>query len=118
MGNLLWKTFVRGAYKAAGYDSPYSQQEYGANWSKQRRKCLDRDDYACRVCGDGVGEIGQEPAVHHITPRSEFDDSEWRKYNALDNLVTLCPSCHGTYEARFTECDVSGFLEAVDEANA
>ncbi len=114
MGNLLWRTFVRGAHKAAGLDSPYSQQEYGANWSQQRQKCLDRDGYACRVCGADQEAIGQEPAVHHITPRSEFDDSEWRTYNALENLVTLCPSCHGTYEGRHTDCDVQGFLRRVE----
>jgi len=118
MSNLLWQTFVRGAYKAVGLDSPYSQQEYGANWSKQRRRCLDRDDHACRVCGSSQSDIGRQPAVHHITPRSEFGDSEWQTYNALDNLVTLCPSCHGTYEGRFIDCDVMEFLERVEEANA
>lgn len=42
---LLWRTFARGVYKDLGLDSPYSAQEYGVNWTKQRNKCLERDDY-------------------------------------------------------------------------
>lgn len=115
MGNLLWQTLVRGVYKSVGLDSPYSSAEYGANWNKQRRKCLERDGHECRICGDGVEEIGREPAVHHITPRSEFDESEWRQYNDLSNLITLCPSHHGQLEGRFTDADPQEFVSrAVD----
>lgn len=107
---LLWRTFVRGVYKSFGLDSPYSAQEYGVNWTKQRRKCLQRDDHACRVCGASRSEIGQEPSVHHITPRSQFDGTP-REMNALDNLVALCPTCHGQLEGKYTNCDVRDFVK-------
>lgn len=110
MGNLLWRTFVRGVYKQLGLDSPYAAQDYGVNWTKQRTRCLERDDYTCRVCGTGQSEIGREPAVHHITPRSQFDGTP-REMNALDNLVTLCPECHGRLEGEYEHCDVAEFVE-------
>lgn len=107
---LLWRSFVRGLYKSLGLDSPYSATDYGINWTKQRRKCLDRDQHACRVCGTDRSEIGQEPSVHHITPRSQFDGTP-REMNAVENLVSLCPQCHGKYEGQYTDCGVSEFVE-------
>jgi len=118
MSNLLWRTFVRGLHKVAGLDSPYSQQEYGKNWSKQQKRCRERDGHECRVCGTARKEIGRSLSVHHITPRSQFGDGEWRQYNDLDNLVSLCPSCHGAFEGRFIEEDVDGFVTRAREANA
>ena len=115
-GRLLWRTFVRGVYKTAGLDSPYSAQEYGSNWSKQRRRCLERDDYTCRVCERTEADIGQNPSVHHITPRSEFDGTP-RSMNSLGNLVSLCPQCHGRFEGRFTDCRVEAFVKNAREAN-
>jgi 5-methylcytosine-specific restriction endonuclease McrA len=106
---LLWRSLVRGVFKSLDLDSPYAAQEYGVNWSKQRRKCLERDDYTCRVCGTDQSEIGQEPSVHHITPRTEFDGTP-REMNALDNLVALCPTCHGRLEGTHTDCSVDEFV--------
>jgi 5-methylcytosine-specific restriction endonuclease McrA len=113
---LLWKTFVRGMYKSAGLDSPYSAQDYGVNWTRQRNKCLERDDYTCRVCDTHQSEIGREPAVHHITPRSQFEGTP-RAMNALNNLVTLCPECHGTLEGKYDDCDVDEFVEKACKDN-
>lgn len=106
---LLWRTFVRGLYKNLGLDSPYAATGYGVNWSKQRKKCLERDGYTCRVCGTPESEISREPSVHHITPRTQFDGAP-REMNALDNLVTLCPTCHGRLEGKHTDCGVSEFV--------
>lgn len=104
---IVWKTFVRGLHNVAGLDSPYSNTEYGPNWSKQRARCLERDGYECRVCESTKEEIGREPAVHHIKPRSEYDDN-WEQ-NDLSNLVTLCPTCHGRFEGRFKNADPDEF---------
>lgn len=101
----------------AGLDSPYSREEYGANWTKQRKKCLERDSRECRVCGKTESDLGREPAVHHITPRTEFNKSEWRTYNDLSNLVTLCHSCHGKLEGRYTDTTVDEFIEKVNQDN-
>lgn len=53
-------------------------------WRLAREAARRRDGNACRGCG---GTQGLQ--VHHITPISEGGE----RY-ALDNLVTLCRSCH------------------------
>ena len=113
---LLWRTFVRGVYKNLGLDSPYAAKEYGTNWTKQRQKCLKRDNYSCRVCGTSQYEIDREPAVHHITPRSLFEGTP-HEMNALSNLVTLCPGCHGKLEGKYSNCDVDEFVEKAQHDN-
>jgi len=40
--NLFLKALIGGFYKIAGLDSPWSNHNYGSNWSKQREKCLKR----------------------------------------------------------------------------
>ena len=113
---LLWRSLVGGIFKIAGLDSPYSAQGYGLNWTKQRQKCLERDDHTCRVCGASQSEIGREPSVHHITPRIQFDGTPF-EMNALDNLVTLCPSCHGKIEGKYTDSDVEEFVQKARQNN-
>lgn len=113
---LLWRTVVRGAFKAAGLDSPYSAKEYGVNWSKQRKRCLERDAHTCRVCEIPADEMAREPAVHHITPRSAFEGTP-REMNALDNLVTLCHACHGELEGEYTECGAEEFVAQAKRDN-
>lgn len=110
MAKIIWRTFVRGVHKQLGLDSPYSSQEYGINWSKQRRKCLERDDLTCRVCRTTSEELDRELSVHHITPRSHFDGTP-REMNALENLITLCPECHGRFEGCFVDSSPDRFAE-------
>ena len=79
-----------------GGDEPY----YGANWTEQRRKALERDGNQCSKCGITAEEhekstgIGLD--VHRRTPIRTFDDPE--DANTLDNLVTLCRACHNQIE--------------------
>lgn len=101
MTHELMKIVVRGLYNAVGLDSPYSNQEYGPNWSKQRQKALDRDNYTCQVCGVTADELPRSPHVHHIKPRGDYEGNF--RQNHLDNLITLCPSCHGKYEGQFQD---------------
>ncbi len=54
-----------------------------AGWAKIRKRIIERDNFACRICGDGV-EAGLN--VHH----KDYD----RTHNSNDNLVTLCVPCH------------------------
>lgn len=68
-----------------GYE-PY----YGPDWRGQRRRALKRDDHTCQFCGTTENE--REHDVHHkISYRI-------CKNNKLDNLVTLCRSCHTKVE--------------------
>ena len=65
----------------------------GPDWQEQRRKARKRDYYTCQDCGITEASLGQELSVHHKRPYYEFDGN-WKEANKLDNLVSLCPSCH------------------------
>lgn len=78
-------------------------QYYGPNWDEQREKCVRRDQYRCQACGATPVELVQEPDAHHIKPirwyKDNYDKPEWyEKGNVLDNLVTLCYTCHPKWE--------------------
>lgn len=70
------------------YDT-YTSDEYPPDWQARRRKVLKRDGYVCQACGvqsTRVDDIRFD--VDHIVPKSDGGS------HALDNLQTLCPSCH------------------------
>ena len=69
---------------------------YGPNWERQRKKTLERDDYRCQSCGIHNDDATIALNAHHIVPFKSFDDRE--KANRVDNLVSLCLSCHGKWE--------------------
>lgn len=74
--------------------------DYGPNWKTQRLRALDRDAHQCRMCG--AREVTLH--VHHIRPFREFNyvpgqNEAYQAANQLDNLITLCPSCHRQAEA-------------------
>jgi len=84
--------------------------DYGPDWSKIRERVRARDGYKCQVCGipeNPSPEIGREdPAptskkrqhdVHHKVPFKAFATRE--EANRLENLTTLCPTCHHKVEA-------------------
>jgi len=64
---------------------------YGTNWKNRRLDALERDNHTCQACGQE-----DNLHVHHIRPLRTFDDGE--KPHRLRNLVTLCRSCHKTWE--------------------
>ena len=72
-----------------GYD-PY----YGKNWLVQRRKARTRDGHTCQHCGKHRSELDRALDVHHIVSFSDFGIERYEEANRLDNLITLCPSCH------------------------
>lgn len=69
--------------------------QYGQNWSRQRSLARKRDHYTCRICGRP--ESGIEHHVHHKVPFRAF--TSYLEANQLDNLITLCPTCHKLAEA-------------------
>lgn len=82
----------------AGEDNPAwsggqeRDRYYGPNWDEQRERTLERDGHECLICGSG-----ENLHVHHKTPIRNYnrDTDRWYELaNALDNLVTLCGSCH------------------------
>jgi transposase-like protein len=63
----------------------------GPNWHQQREEARDRDNNECQHCGSE-----DQLQVHHIIPFESFDD--YREANKLQNLITLCVSCHHKLE--------------------
>ncbi len=72
------------------------KNEYGSNWDEIREKVIRRDGNRCQVCG--ANGIGRSLHVHHIKPFRSFTSRETA--NQLQNLITLCPSCHQNAETR------------------
>lgn len=74
-------------------------RDYGPNWPQQRLRARGRDRFRCQVCGISEEALGRELDVHHLRPFREFGyrpgvNEAYREANALDNLISLCPSCH------------------------
>lgn len=64
----------------------YARGYGGRGWQLARRQALARDGYQCRACGHVVH--GRRAHVDHITPKAEGGS------DLLDNLQTLCATCH------------------------
>lgn len=87
--------------------------DYGPSWPQAREAARARDGYQCRQCG--AQERGPRAHdVHHLRPFRDFGyvpgaNRNDRIANELDNLITLCPSCHQRAEtARGARSALSG----------
>ncbi len=86
---------------------------YGPNWQEQRRAARARDGYKCTRCGIPESPE-QQHHVHHIKPFYTFgyvrgENTNYLAANVLDNLQTLCPSCHRIVEtSRRTNAALDG----------
>ena len=67
--------------KTSGWQGGISFEPYSVDWTKTLKKSIrERDKYTCQLCGkEGI-------IVHHI----DYD----KKNCNLNNLITLCNSCH------------------------
>jgi DEAD/DEAH box helicase domain-containing protein len=63
---------------------------YGPTWPQIRDRARARDKYTCQVCG--AVETNRQHDVHHKVPFRAF--TSFVEANRLENLITLCPSCH------------------------
>jgi hypothetical protein len=75
--------------------------DYGPDWRLQRTSCLQRDDGKCQQCGSS-----ENVEVHHWEPYRFCYD------NSLDNLVTLCESCHHEKHGEYREEGFTAEAEA------
>lgn len=70
--------------------------DYGPNWLNIRAQVRARDNFCCQNCG--AIESGRAHDVHHITPLRSFRNvtgtPPYEYANRLENLITLCPTCH------------------------
>ena len=83
--NLLKSESQRGArshFWRGGATTPYCD-----GWQQQRREALERDNNKCRSC-NSTDHLN----VHHIDPHRYSGSHD------LNNLVTLCRSCHSREE--------------------
>ncbi len=76
--------------------------DYGPGWGQIRERVRARDGYKCQVCG--APETTRQHDVHHKVPFRSFLragtlELARQEANRLENLVTLCPSCHKKAEA-------------------
>jgi 5-methylcytosine-specific restriction protein A len=65
------------------------------SWQAARRRALTRDHYLCQKCIK-EGRITQADTVHHRVEISK----DWSKRLNMDNLVSLCASCHNRVHAK------------------
>lgn len=71
------------------FKSPF---RYGDDWDKIRKMVYERDHWTCQDCGIK----GIKLDVHHKIPFLESHD------NSLENLISLCRSCHIKRERKLT----------------
>ena len=74
--------------------------DYGTGWKRQSDIVHLRDNYRCQSCG--APESGRAHDVHHRIPFRTFKDEQGHpdteRANHIDNLITLCHSCHRRVE--------------------
>ncbi len=77
-----------------GRSKDCSPARYGDDWFKIRLLVYKRDNYNCQECGLKMSKETGAFHIHHKVPfLISFD-------NSLNNLETLCPSCHRKIEAQ------------------
>lgn len=96
-----WKLTEEQRLKKCGKNNPswkggMSKEPYGIEWNrllKEKVKC--RDNYICQECGLSEVNSNYSFHVHHVDGNKLNND--------IDNLTTLCPSCHGKQQWKDAE---------------
>lgn len=92
----------RSTWDLETFDEPFhlvleGRPEYrGGNWKAQSQKARERDAFCCQMCGVTEEDLGRQLDVHHKVPFRLFESPV--EANRLDNLTSVCPSCHKTLE--------------------
>lgn len=74
-----------------------SKQSYGIGWNKfLKDKIRERDNYKCQSCGVPQIECTSKLSVHHI--------NEIKTDLNINNLISLCRSCHGRIHFNIIKC--------------
>lgn len=68
----------------------YSEKLRDPRWQKKRLEIMQRDDFACRLCGDKKSTLH----IHHKEYRVGHEPWEYEE----ENLVTYCETCHSLVE--------------------
>lgn len=78
----------------------------GLDWEEQRKKALIRDHYTCRKCWK------KTKSVHHLYPYRSNGH-----HNRLNNLTTLCGSCHRKEEMNFIKYGMTNWMKRQVKTN-
>lgn len=78
------QTLSHSGERSSAWRGGLSQKPYSPDWTRRLQRLIrERDHYTCQVCGK---KDKKRLSVHHI---------DYNKKNCdLNNLITLCPSCH------------------------
>lgn len=68
----------------------YSEKLRDPRWQKKRLQIMNRDKFACKLCGDCETTLN----VHHI---EYYNGNPWEIDNS--KLITLCEHCHYEIES-------------------
>lgn len=86
------------------YKAWIKRNRYDGNWEL----ALKRDSYACQLCKKQLYPSQWTKAkflvMHHLDGSGETDN----KNHALDNLLTLCDSCHREFHTKINLVFVNG----------
>ena len=95
-----------------------AQGDRGPNWDQQRTLARARDGYRCQHC-NAPEHPKRGHDVHHIQPFRTFGylrgkNEQYLEANRMENLVTLCRSCHQRVEVdRMVRGTLSGLAHAL-----
>jgi hypothetical protein len=87
--HLVKDETTHGSYKALLFDE---------RWKKRRLEIIERDNGACRMCGDGNKLQVHHRQYHFIQSIKQFKQP-WDYPSNL--LITLCESCHSRGHSKF-----------------
>ena len=85
-----WERKVERDAKLADEEAAYQR------WSAIRQQVLERDGHTCQLCGFVATS---NLHIHHILKRRDGGTDH------LDNLLTLCPSCHSKADRKLYNPD-------------
>jgi hypothetical protein len=92
------------------------ESEGSDQWEDIREDVLARDDYECRFCGISDDEHQKEYKhglhAHHIIPDAQGGPT------SMENLITVCRSCHHTLESTHARAVAQLRSEDVEEGTA
>lgn len=71
----------------------YAEKLLDPRWQKKRLSILDRDNWRCKLCGDGTTTFH----IHH----KKYKGDPWEVED--EDLVTYCKHCHSVVEFNKSE---------------
>ena len=94
-----WRSINLSGANSAAWKGGKSWSYTGSGWKRARAAARARDHDTCRCCLHRWQEGERRFDVHHLREFESFRDPF--AANVLDNLVTLCRTCHGKFNPNY-----------------